>query len=448
MARGSDARTGCRERSNDMATEETMTTRHDHGAVAPKCRAGVRHAHRATSVGRHLTDEPKVPRITARLKVPRITDRMESMSRLRVALTFDHCWRATPGGTGVASIELANALAARSDVDVVGVAGNHRRPATAGFEPPVSVARLPLRGAALVESTLRLRWPLVERATGPIEVLHATSIIPLASRPATPLVVTVHDLAFLHHPGYFTARGRRVFARALAMVRERATLVLCSSQATLADCAANGFDPARLRLIPLGVRVPTVTPADVAAVRARHGLPEHYLLFVGTREPRKNLQRLLAAHQSLGADVPPLVIVGARGWGDDVADSYEASDRVHFIGHVASHELAAAYAGARALCYPSVMEGFGLPILEAMAHGTPVLTSKGTSTEEVAAGAAVLVDPLEVSAIAAGIREVLARRDELSQLGRTRATGATWQHTADLVVQAYRAAVEMGGRRA
>ncbi|NCV09930.1 MAG: glycosyltransferase family 1 protein, partial [Actinobacteria bacterium] len=144
---------------------------------------------------------------------------------------------------------------ARGDVDVVGVAGNHRRPATAGFEPPVTVARLPLRGTVLVESTLRLGWPLVERATGHVDVLHATSIIPLAARQSTPLVVTVHDLAFLHHPGYFTARGRRVFGRALAQVRERATLILCSSQATLADCVENGVDPARLRLVPLGVRV-------------------------------------------------------------------------------------------------------------------------------------------------------------------------------------------------
>jgi len=387
-------------------------------------------------------------RITDSLKVPHHTDRMEAMSRLRVALTFDHCWRTTPGGTGVASVELASALMARGDLDVVGVAGNHRRPATAGFEPPVTVARLPLRGTALVESTLRLGWPLVERATGHIDVLHATSIIPLAARQSTPLVVTVHDLAFLHHPGYFTARGRRVFGRALAQVRERATLILCSSQATLADCVEHGVDPARLRLVPLGVRVRDVTSSDIAAVRARLTLPEQFLLFVGTREPRKNLQRLLAAHESLGAAVPPLVIVGARGWGDDVADSYEASDRVHFVGHVASHELAAVYSSAVALCYPSVMEGFGLPILEAMAHGTPVLTSRGTSTEEVAAGSAVLVDPLDVSAIAAGIHEVLARRAELSQAGRARASGATWQHTADLVAQAYHEAVEMGSRRA
>jgi glycosyltransferase involved in cell wall biosynthesis len=149
----------------------------------------------------------------------------------------------------------------------------------------------------------------------------------------------------------------------------------------------------------------------------------------------------------LGRDVPPIVVVGAHGWGDDAADSYEASDRVHFAGHVADDDLAAIYAGAAALCYPSVMEGFGLPVLEAMSHGTPVLTSRGTSTEEVAGGAAVLVDPLDTAAIAAGIREVLARRDELSHAGRQRASAATWQNTAELVVQAYREAVHMGGRR-
>ena len=376
-----------------------------------------------------------------------ITDRMEMMSRLRAALTFEHCWRATPGGTGVASVELARALDARGDLDVVAVAGNHRRAPTEGFAPPVTTAHLPLRGALLVESTLRFGWPRVERATGPLDVVHATSIIPVATHRETPLVVTVHDLAFLHHPGYFTARGRRVFSRALAAVISHATLILCSSQATLRDCVTSGADVSRLRLVPLGVRTSTVSPELGQEVRRRLELPEQYLLFVGTREPRKNLHRLLAAHQTLGRDVPPIVVVGAHGWGDDAADSYEASDRVHFAGHVAGDDLAAIYAGAAALCYPSVMEGFGLPVLEAMSHGTPVLTSRGTSTEEVAGGAAVLVDPLDTAAIAAGIREVLARRDELSHAGRQRASAATWQNTAELVVQAYREAVHMGGRR-
>jgi glycosyltransferase involved in cell wall biosynthesis len=108
-----------------------------------------------------------------------------------------------------------------------------------------------------------------------------------------------------------------VFARSLDIIRTRATLVLCSSRATLDDCLSNGFLPERLRLVPLGVRLRSANPAQVADVRRRHALPAEYLLFVGTLEPRKNLPRLLDAHAALGATVPPLVVVGAAGWGDD-----------------------------------------------------------------------------------------------------------------------------------
>jgi glycosyltransferase involved in cell wall biosynthesis len=366
------------------------------------------------------------------------------MSRVRVALTFEQCWRESPGGTGVAAVELGRALAARDDTEVIGVAGRHRRAATAGYEPTVAVAQLPLAGPLLVESSLRFGWPRIERATGPVDVLHATSIIPFASVPHVPLVVTVHDLAFLHHPQYFTARGRDVFARSLDIIRTRATLVLCSSRATLDDCLDNGFLPERLRLVPLGVRLRSANPAQVADVRRRHALPAEYLLFVGTLEPRKNLPRLLDAHAALGATVPPLVVVGAAGWGDDdLAARLAMAPRVMFAGHVPDVDLPAIYAGASVMCYPSLMEGFGMPVLEAMSHGTAVVTSAGTSTQEVAGGAAVLVDPLSVESIADGIRDALERRHELSQLGSERAKGATWESTASLVVRAYRDALEM-----
>ena len=369
------------------------------------------------------------------------------MNRVRAALTFEQCWRETPGGTGIAAVELGRALAARDDVDVVGVAGRHRRAATSGYEPTIPVTQLPVGGALLVESSLRLGWPRIESATGSIDVQHATSIIPFASSPKLPLVVTVHDLAFLHHPQFFTARGRGVFARSLDAVKRRATLVLCSSRATLDDCVANGFDADRLRLVPLGVRVQTALASHFVEVRDRLRLPSEYLLFVGTLEPRKNLSRLLEAHRTLGTGVPPLVVAGAAGWGDDdLLSRIAAADNVLFVGHVESRDLPALYAGATALCYPSLMEGFGLPVLEAMAQGTPVVTSVGTSTQEAAGGAAVLVDPLSVESIAEGVRDALARRNELSQLGRERAKGATWDATADLVVRAYRDAVQMGAR--
>jgi glycosyltransferase involved in cell wall biosynthesis len=373
---------------------------------------------------------------------------MEAMSRVRVALTFEHCWREAPGGTGIASVELGRALSARDDTEVIGVAGRHLRPATAGYEPTVAMTQLPIAGALLVESTLRFGWPKVERATGPIDVLHATSIIPLAADAAVPLVVTVHDLAFLYHPHYFTARGRDVFARSLALVRKQATLVLCSSRATLEDCSANGIEEDRLRLVPLGVRLRAADAGHIALARTKYALPSEYVLFVGTLEPRKNLPRLLDAHQSLGSSVPPLVVAGSVGWGDDdlVARVASASNVV-FIGHVDEADLPAVYAGAHALCYPSIMEGFGLPILEAMSEGTPVVTSVGTSTEEVAGGAAVLVDPYSTESIAEGIRDALARRSELSQLGIERAKGASWESTASLVVRAYRDAIRIGARR-
>ena len=370
------------------------------------------------------------------------------MTRVRAALTFEQCWRDAPGGTGVAAVELARVLAARDDVEIIGVAGRHRRAATAGYAPTVEMKWLPVAGPLLVETTLRFGWPRVESATGPLDVLHATSIIPLASSSETPLVVTVHDLAFLHHPSYFTARGRDVFGRSLDFLRRRATLVLCSSRATLDDCVANGFDTSHLRLVPLGVRLRDATAAQVEEVRKRLSLPSEYLLFVGTLEPRKNLPRLLDAHESLGASVPPLVIAGAAGWGDDQwSRRIAASRNVVFAGHVSGADLPAVYAGAQALCYPSLMEGFGLPILEAMSQGTPVVTSAGTSTEEVAGGAAVLVDPLSVESIAEGIRDALARRGELAQLGVERAKGASWEATAGLVARAYRDAAQMGARR-
>jgi alpha-1,3-rhamnosyl/mannosyltransferase len=147
-----------------------------------------------------------------------------------------------------------------------------------------------------------------------------------------------------------------------------------------------------------------------------------YVLAVATLEPRKNLGRAVEAAREAGVE---LRVVGARGWGGvDVAG---------WVGEVPDVELAALYRGARCLLYPSLYEGFGLPVLEAMACGTAVVTSMGTAMEEVAGGAAVLVDPLDVSAIAAGIDEAARRGDELTSAGLARAGEFTWQRAADSV---------------
>jgi glycosyltransferase involved in cell wall biosynthesis len=149
-----------------------------------------------------------------------------------------------------------------------------------------------------------------------------------------------------------------------------------------------------------------------------------YVLAVATLEPRKNLRRAVDAAHEAGVE---LRVVGARGWGGVDVDGW--------VGEIPDSELATLYRGAACVLYPSLYEGFGLPVLEAMACGTPVVTSTATAMEEVAGGAAVLVDPLDVASIADGIGEALRRRDQLAAAGLARAKVFTWQRTADAVVE-------------
>ncbi|MGZ7087306.1 MAG: glycosyltransferase family 4 protein, partial [Ilumatobacteraceae bacterium] len=163
-------------------------------------------------------------------------------------------------------------------------------------------------------------------------------------------------------------------------------------------------------------------------------LPERYLLFVGTVEPRKNLRGLVEAVGRLD-DPLPLVAAGSDGWGD--IDIPSGGD-IRFVGFVPAADLGGLYAGAEVFCYPSEREGYGLPVLEAMAQGTPVVTSRGTATEEAAGGAAVLVDPLDPDDIARGITEARSLRGPLSERGLERADKASWSETARLTAEAYR----------
>ena len=327
---------------------------------------------------------------------------------------------------------MAQELALRSDVEVIGVAGRHRHPPTDGFAPPIAVTSLPFGGPLLYESWLRLRWPKVESVVDNADLVHSTTIIPPAT--SLPLVVTVHDLAFLRHPDFFTARGNKVFRRSLDIIRDKAAMVLCSSQATLDDCKTAGIEIDRLRLVPLGVTSQTITDADRARVRATYNLPELFILFVGTLEPRKNLARLIAALDSVKA-APPLVVVGMAGWGDH---SPSTAHDVRFTGFVPAHDLPALYEACTVFAFPSVLEGYGLPVIEAMAHGAAVVTSRGTSTEEVAGGAAVLVDPLSVESIASGLSEALENVDKLRASGIARAAQVPWAVTAEATMSAYR----------
>lgn len=363
---------------------------------------------------------------------------------LRVAMTLEQCWHKVPGGTAVAGIGMARALAARSDSDLIGVAARHRRPAPRAWAPPVPVAQMPLPRLLLYESWHRLRRPNVELATGRVDVIHATTFaIPPRS---APLVVTVHDLAFLNDPTHFTRRGLSFFNRGLRLAKRDADLVMCPSEATRRDCSRIGLEDERLRVVPMGVDTRVASEQEVDEARRRYGLDRPYLLWTGTIEPRKNLPRLISAFGSLDVDLD-LVLVGPRGWNEDLDRFTQGGTRtdVKALGFVPMEDLPPLYAGARLFCFPSLLEGFGLPVLEAMTQGTPVVTSRGTSTEELGRDAAVLVDPEDPSSIAEGIRKVVEDEGlahELAAAGRERVSAYSWRRTAELISACYR---EIGG---
>ncbi len=361
---------------------------------------------------------------------------------VRVAYTLEQCWHEVPGGTARAALEVAAELSADagSGVDLVGVSALHRHAPDPPWVPPIPVRALPLPRLALYEAWHLLRRPAVQRATGPVDLVHATGVaVPPHS---APLVVTVHDLAYLHDPSQFTAKGRRFFDQALGLVRRDADLVLCSSEATLADCVAAGLPSRRLRLVPLGVRPVQVDPGEVTTTLARYGLERPFVLSVGTLEPRKNLPTLIEAFARIARTDVDLVLVGATGWHTEIDELVRPlGTRARVLGFLPNTDRDALYAGAAVFCYPSLFEGFGLPVLEAMAAGTPVVTSSGTATAEAAGDAGLLVDPRDVGAISAALDRVLgseALASELAGAGRERAASFTWSRTAALTAEAYR----------
>jgi glycosyltransferase involved in cell wall biosynthesis len=363
---------------------------------------------------------------------------------MRVAVVIEQCWHRVPGGTASATLDQIAAVAATGRVDQTGVAARHREPAPAAWRPEIPVRHLPLPRQALYRSWHRLRWPPVERATGAVDVVHATGY---AVPPRTaPLVVTLHDLAWRRDPSMFTRNGVRFFEAALRCTLDEADLVLVPSLATLEDCVAAGFGRDRLRHVPWGMTTAEVGAAEVEDVRRRYGLEGRYVLSVGTLEPRKNQRRLIEAFARLPQRDVSLVIVGPDGWGDAPGPDAPAAlsslgDRLVFTGFVPRQQLAPLYRGASVFCYPSLWEGYGLPVAEAMGVGTPVVTSTGTATEElVTGGAGLAVDPHDVDAIAGAVASILDDGDLAARLGaagRARAEATTWTETAATTIAAY-----------
>jgi len=261
-----------------------------------------------------------------------------------------------------------------------------------------------------------------------LDVLHCTTYrAPL--RAGLPVVVTVHDLAVMRYPELFTA-WTRAYARTLLLpVLRAATRVLAVSEFTKREVAElAGVAPERIAVAYNAASAEVFRPDGPSA-------DGDYVLAVGTLEPRKNLERLVDATGRLGLE---LRVAGSRGWG--VVEV--GAPHVRWLGRPDDAELAALLRGALCLAYPSLYEGFGIPVLEAMLCGTPVVTSAASAMEEVAAGAAELVDPRDPASIAAGIERAVARRDELRASGLERARRFSWDATAAAATAAYLEALQ------
>jgi glycosyltransferase involved in cell wall biosynthesis len=329
-----------------------------------------------------------------------------------------------------------------------------------GIEPLVGLDDLPSSTVALGYKPWRMLVWLGQLARLPFDRLlphgalfHATEHLlpPLRS---VPTVLTVHDLIFHHLPTHHRPLNRWYLNLALPLYCRRATHVIAISECTRRDLvAAYSIPPEKITVIPEAAdpHFCPQPPEVVTSARSRYQLPDRYLLHVGTIEPRKNLGRLLTAFQALHAEglTDGLVIVGKLGWlYDDFFDQLAQSpvqDWVHFPGYVPDEDLPAIYAGAQALVFPSLYEGFGLPVLEAMACGTPVVSSHAAAIPEVGGRAARYFDPQDPQAIVEAARPVLrdaTLRETLRQAGLSQAARFSWERTAAQTRAVYAAVMQ------
>ena len=295
---------------------------------------------------------------------------------------------------------------------------------------PVGQRLLPLPAS----HALRTLWsragrPPVEVLAGRLDAFLFSEWMYPAQRAGVRATV-FHDLVPLRHPEWCTARTVSMHTRKAQHAARTCDLVIANSAFTAADLRGLlGIEDDRIVVVPPGL-APGLGPDGPHAE-----LGDAAVLGLGTIEPRKNIARLVEAWRLLDGEVD-LVLAGGEGWGDrpDLADS-----RIHRLGYVPDEDIARLYRGAAVLCYPSLYEGFGMPIVEAMACGTPVVASAHPSLDEACGDAAVRVDALDPASIAAGLREALARRDELVPLGLEHAARFDWVHAGGAILGALEA---------
>ncbi len=313
------------------------------------------------------------------------------------------------------------------------------------------------RAATFTPSHHRLeRWALaVEITPLRLDLLHSPDFIPPLWG-ARHMVITIHDLNFLHYPQFLTAESRRYYNDQIERAVRQADHILACSEATRSDLITMLGVPGDKITVHLEGVDPAFRPlpaADVAALRRELDLPEGYLLFVGTFEPRKNITGLVEAYHLLRhavPDAPPLVLAGRRGWLYD--EIFARVEQLGLSAHILWREnipqvmMPALYNAAQLLVMPSFYEGFGLPPLEAMACGTPVVVANRSSLPEVVGEAGLLVNPDDPADIAAGLERLItdsALHADLSARGLQRAAAFTWQRTAQAVLQTYQHVLQL-----
>lgn len=307
------------------------------------------------------------------------------------------------------------------------------------------------RKQALVSLALNRTFSRTERALGKtVDILHSTDhFIPHLRR--TPVVATIHDAVPLSHPewnAYSFKRLKNALWRRSACWADH--IITVSEDSKRETVRWFGISPERINVIPLGVGREWFGEApreELERVKKRHALPERFFLFVGTLQPRKNIGRLIEAHRSLPATMRrdiPLVVAGRAGWDcQSEVDALSSGDEgtLRYLGHVPNDDLLPLVKRAAVMVQPSLHEGFGLPVLEAFAAGTPVAASNAGAIPEVAGGAAALFDPMDAGDIARTMHSVATDQTFAAVLrarARGRAKRFTWDRTAELTLKVYR----------
>lgn len=274
--------------------------------------------------------------------------------------------------------------------------------------------------------------PKIDRLVGRPDAVLGPAFVTWKSDAAE--MPVIHDLTYVRHPGFLSPRNLWFMRAVLTRSVKRADVVITVSNAVREELSEHyGIDPERIAVVPNGYDEHLV---DAGQGALPDGVPKDFLLFVGTKEPRKNLERTLEAHalarSRSGLLIPPLVIVGGKGWKDERVNAALArapAESVIQTGYIDDASLFALYRSARALVFPSLYEGFGLPVLEAMANRCPVVTAAVGGVPEVAEDAAIYVDPLDPASIAQGIVDVItdeSLRSLLVARGERRAEAYTW----------------------